>query len=159
MIRRQCPGTQRPQQHLRPSRKLLPTSHSTHPKPDAPTSIMVDASDTAIRGVLQLCINNRWCPIAFISKKLKPSETRYSTFDRELLAIYLAIKHFRHFMEGRSFSVLTDHKPLTHALSSESDRYMPRQIRHMDYISQFTTDISHVRGVTTPQLTHCHALE
>ena len=97
----------------------------THPKPDAPTSIMVDASDAAVGAVLQQCIDSRWCPIALFSKKLKPSETCYSTFDRELLAIYIAIKHFRHFLERRSFRVLTDHKPLTPALSSHSDRYTP----------------------------------
>ena len=32
------------------------------------------------------------------------------------LAVYLAIKHFQHFVEGREFHVLTDHKPLTYAL-------------------------------------------
>jgi len=77
---------------------------------------------------------------------MKPAETRYSTFDRELLAVYLAIKHFHHFLEGRQFYVLTDHKPLVHALTSHSDRRSPWQARHMDYISQFTTDMGHVRG-------------
>ena len=72
-----------------------------HPKPHAPTSIMADASDRAVGAVLQQYMDNRWCPIAYFSRKLRPAETRYSTFDRELLAIYLAIKHFRHFVEGR----------------------------------------------------------
>ena len=74
-------------------------------------------------------------------------QTRYSTFDRELLAVYLAIKHFRHFLEGRTFHVLTDHKPLTYALHSRSDRHSPRQARQLDYISQFTSTICHVHGV------------
>lgn len=81
----------------------------THPKPDAPTCIITDASDTAVGAVLQQCIADVWCPISFFSRKLKPAETRYST---ELLAIYLAIKHF---LEGREFHVLTDHKPLIYA--------------------------------------------
>ena len=38
-------------------------------------------------------------------------------FDRELLAIYMAVKLFRHFLEGRSFCFFTIHKPLTHALA------------------------------------------
>ena len=118
----------------------------SHPKPDAPTSIMADASDVAIGAVLQQRIGNDWRPISYFSKKLKPAETRYSTFDRELLAVYLSIKHFRHFVEGRKFHVLTDHKPLTYALSANPDRHTPRQIRHLDYISQFTTDIRHVKG-------------
>jgi cleavage and polyadenylation specificity factor subunit 1 len=84
--------------------------------------------------------------LAFFSKGLKPAETRYSTFDRELLAIYLAIKHFRYFLEGRNFHILTDHKPLTYALSTRPDRYSPRQIRHLDLISQFTSDLRHVQG-------------
>ena len=70
---------------------------------------MTDASDVAVGAVLQQLIDNQWCPVAFFSTKLKPAETRYSTFDRELLAIYLGIKHFRHFVEGRQFHVLTDH--------------------------------------------------
>ena len=117
-----------------------------HPKLDAPTCIMTDASDVAVGAVLQQLIDNQWCPVAFFSTKLKPAETRYSTFDRELLAIYLAIKHFRHFVEGRQFHVLTDHKPLTFALASKPSQHTPRQIRHLDYISQFTTDIRHIKG-------------
>ena len=61
--------------------------------------------------------------------------------------MYLAIKHF---VEGREFQVFTDHKPLTYSLSSNSERYTPRQIRHMDFISQFTTNIQHVSGINNP---------
>ena len=118
-----------------------------HPKPHAPTCIMADASDCAVGAVLQQPIGDGWHPIAYFSRKLRPPETRYSTFDRELLAVYLAIKHFRHFVEGREFYVLTDHKPLTFALSTNSDKYTPRQVRHLDYISQFTGDIRHVKGM------------
>jgi hypothetical protein len=39
---------------------------------------------------------------------------RYSTFGRELLAVYLSIRHFRHHLEAHQFFVLTDHKPLTY---------------------------------------------
>ena len=41
---------------------------------------------------------------------------------------------------------MTDHKPLTYALSGKPDRYSPRQSRYLDYISQFTSDIRHIRG-------------
>ena len=63
--------------------------------------------------VLQQFVNNDWQPLAYFSKSLTPTERRYSTFDRELLGIYLAIKHFRYAVEGWQFHVLTDHKPLT----------------------------------------------
>nr|VZH98237.1 unnamed protein product [Spirometra erinaceieuropaei] len=118
----------------------------THPAPEAPLSLMVDASTVAVGAVLQQHINNSTRPLAFFSKKLSPAETRYSTFGRELLAIYLAVKHFRHFLEGRDFTIFTDHKPLTFAIRSHSDKYSPREISHLDYISQFTTDIRHIDG-------------
>ena len=126
---------------------LANVSLLAHPKLHAPTSIMTDASDKAVGAVLQQRIESEWCPISYFSRKLRPSETRYSTFDRELLAVYLAIKHFRHFVEGREFFVLTDHKPLTYALAIHTDKYSPRQVRHLDYISQFTSDIRHVTGI------------
>ncbi len=96
--------------------------------------------------VFQQYIDDTWQPISFFSKSLQPAEKKYSTFDRELLAIYLAIKHFRHFLEGRQFQVLTDHKPLTFALNARSDRHSPRQARQMDFIAQFTSVIRHVQG-------------
>nr|VZH98603.1 unnamed protein product [Spirometra erinaceieuropaei] len=118
----------------------------TDPAPEAPLSLMVDASTVAVGAVLQQHINNSTRPLAFFSKKLSPAETRHSTFGRELLVIYLAVTHFRHFLEGRDFTIFTDHKPLTFAIRSHSDKYNPREISHLDYISQFTTDIRHIDG-------------
>ena len=118
----------------------------SYPTTDSPTSLMTDASDTAVGAVLQQYVDGSWHPISFFSKKLTPAETRYSTFDRELLAVYLAIRHFRHLLEGRHFHVLTDHKPLTYALNTRSDRHSPRQARQLGYISQFTSTIRHVHG-------------
>ena len=74
-----------------------------HPVSEAPTCIMTDASDLAVGAVLQQFHQGNWRPIAYFSKQLKPNEKKYSTFDRELLAVYLSIKHFRHFVEGRVF--------------------------------------------------------
>ena len=116
-----------------------------HPQHDAPTDIMMDASDIAVGAVLQEKVNDQWCPIAFFSKRLTPPETKYSTFDRELLAVYLAIKHFQHFIEGRDFHIVTDHKPLTFALKSNHN-HSPRQFRHLDFISQFNNEIRHAKG-------------
>ena len=42
--------------------------------------------------------------------------------------------------------IYTDHKPLTFALSSKTDKHSPRTFRHLDYISQFTSDIRHIPG-------------
>ena len=63
-----------------------------HPYHDFPSNIMMDASDTAVGAVLQQKVDGQWYPIVFYSKRLTPPETRYSAFDRELLAVCLAIK-------------------------------------------------------------------
>ena len=109
-------------------------------------SLTTDASDVAVGAVLHQHHSGQTKPLAFFSKKLTATQTRYSTFGRELLAIYLAIRHFRHLLEGRDFVVFTDHKPLTFALQSKPERYSPREIRHLDFISQFTTDIRFISG-------------
>ena len=62
------------------------------------------------------------------------------------MAIYLAVKHFRHLLEGRHFHVLTDHKPLTFAFDHNLDKYTPRETRQLGYLSEFTTDIRHIQG-------------
>ena len=41
-----------------------------HPKPEAPTCIMTDASSVAVGAVLQQFIDDHWCPIAFFSTNL-----------------------------------------------------------------------------------------
>ena len=108
--------------------------------------LSVDASNFAVGASLHQSSDNLLQPLAFFSRKLSDTESRYSTFGRELLAIYLAIRHFRYYLEGRTFVILTDHKPLTYALSTSPDRHSPREIRHLDFISQFSCDIRHVSG-------------
>ena len=126
--------------------KLAQTTLLAYPNANFPLSVMVDASDRAVGGVVQQLHNDEWEPLAFFSRKLSPAETRYSTFGRELLAVYLAIKHFRYMLDGRIFCVFSDHKPLTHVFNAKPDRHSPREIRHLDFIAQFTTDIRYVKG-------------
>ncbi len=125
---------------------LVESTLLVHPNSEIPLCLMTDASNVAVGGALHQCMNNVLTPIAFFSKRLKPAETRYSTFGRELLAVYLSIRHFKHILEGRDFCILTDHKPLTYAFAAKPDRYSPRETRHLDYISQFSTDIRYVKG-------------
>lgn len=57
-----------------------------------------------------------WEPLSSFSKKLKSYQTRYSVFGRDLLTIYLAIRHFQHFVDGRSFTIYTNHRSLIYGL-------------------------------------------
>ncbi|KAL5484407.1 hypothetical protein EMCRGX_G020900 [Ephydatia muelleri] len=121
-----------------------------HPRHDAPISLTTDASDRVVGAVLQQWTDESWEPLAFFSKKLRPPEQKYSAFERELLALYLGIRHFRHFLEGRKFTAYTDHKPLIFCMSKVSEPWSNRQQRQLSYISEFTTDIQHIQGKDNP---------
>ena len=117
-----------------------------HPVQGAPTALTSDASDTALGAVLEQRIRGVWRPLAFFSRQLRKPERNYATFDRELLGIHLAIKHFNYFLEGRSFTVFTDHKPIVAALSKAAEPASGRQARQLAAIAEATTDIRHVSG-------------
>ena len=56
-------------------------------------------------------------PIAFASRSLAPAEKKYAQLDKEGLAIVFGVKKFHHFLYGRHFTILSDHKPLQHLFS------------------------------------------
>lgn len=108
--------------------------------------LSVDASNFAVGAELRQVVDGVCSPFGFFSRRLTDTEMRYSTYDNELLAIYLAVKHFRHMIEGTRCSIYTDHKPLTFAFRQQIDRCSPRQVRHLELISQYCTDIRHISG-------------
>lgn len=118
-----------------------------HPSHSAPIAIFTDASDKSAGAVLQQYVDEKWQPLGYFSKKFSDAQKLYSTFDRELLSIYMAIKHFRKMFEGRNLIIFTDHKPLTYVLQKPpSLSETPRRARQLIFISEFTTDIRHISG-------------
>jgi len=72
--------------------------------------INTDASDYAIGAVLLHGSQDQ--SIAYASRILNKAEQNYNTTEKELLAIVLAVKHFRPYVYGTKFLIITDHKPL-----------------------------------------------
>lgn len=66
-------------------------------------------------------------------KNLQPS-----TYDLEMLAVYCAVKHFKYVVDNRS---VTDRKLMTFVFKKKHVELSLWQLRHLDYIGQFTTDI------------------
>ncbi|GFR16900.1 uncharacterized protein TNCT_654361 [Trichonephila clavata] len=118
----------------------------THPKPNASLILQVDALDYAISGELNQNTTAGLEPLVFYSRKLHAAETKYSVYDRELLAVYAAIKHFRFILEGHNFTIFMDRKPLTFAFMQKLDKCSTRQNRQLDFIFQFTTDIKYIKS-------------
>lgn len=135
---------------------------------DAQLILTTDASDTAAGAVLeqQVPAGGRQ-PLGYYSKLFSRSEKNYSTFDRELTAVYYAVRHFKHLLVGRNTRVLTDHKPLVSALLKTNDPISGRQQRQLSFISQYVSSIAHIDGeanvladlLSRPQQPRCNTEE
>ena len=75
-------------------------------------SLYTDASNTGIGAILVQHIKGTEKTIAFASRSLKAHERKYATIERECLALVWGIKHFRPYLYGKEFDVITDHNPL-----------------------------------------------
>lgn len=73
-----------------------------------PVTLEVDASQRGL-GVAVLQDNH---PVAYASRALTDTQSRYSNIEREMLAIVFGCERFHHLLYGKSFTVITDHKPL-----------------------------------------------
>ncbi|GFX14754.1 hypothetical protein TNCV_1484981 [Trichonephila clavipes] len=115
------------------------------PDPNLQLALFTDASNFAIGSLLQQFEAGSWKPISFFSKKLTEAQKNYSTYDRELLGIYLSVEQFKH-LEGRNFVIYTDYKPITYAFHQKNEKASLRQLCHLQYVSQFSTNICHISG-------------
>ena len=93
-----------------------------HPNPEQGYTVITDASDRGLGAVLCQDRGKGLQPIAFLSRRLKPAETRYSTYDKELCALVYAFVQWRHYLEGAKVRtvVYTDHQPLTFLLGQQT---------------------------------------
>jgi RNase H-like domain found in reverse transcriptase/Integrase zinc binding domain len=119
-----------------------------HPLPHAQLALVTDTSDSHVGGVLQQREGAAWRPLSYFSQKLTPAQRRYSTFDRELTAVFSTLRHFRFMLEGRQFHVMTDHKLVVAAFGRVSPPWSARQQRQLAYITEYTTDIRHTPGAS-----------
>ncbi|GJP72648.1 hypothetical protein CLOP_g3415 [Closterium sp. NIES-67] len=99
------------------------------PDPERDYVIEADASDQAVGAVLMQDQGNGLQPIAYLSKKLHGAELNYPIHDKEALAIIIAFKTWRCYLEGRKTTVYTDHCSLKYlktqpSLSSDVQKFV-----------------------------------
>lgn len=112
----------------------------TLPVGDEMLSLRTDASVFAMGGVLMQGDK----VVGYFSRKMKDVETRYPTYDRELLAIKEAILHFRYYLHGRTFVVYTDHASIQHVLRQR--RLSTRQMGLLGTLQHFNYEIKYWPG-------------
>src|SRR4051812_18327018 len=84
------------------------------PDPALPFTVTTDASNFALGGVLTQDQGHGPQPVAFISWKMNPAKRNYAAHEKEMLAIIHVLKKWRVYLEGRPFTILTDHATLCH---------------------------------------------
>src|SRR5258707_11773020 len=119
-----------------------------------------DSSGYATSVVLsQMRDDDKWHPVAFISKGLSPAERNYDIYDKEMLAIIRALEQWRHYLEGSTHpvQVLTDHKNLEYFMTAQ--KLNRRQARWSLFLSCFDLNISHHPGKSSakPDLLSRHS--
>jgi len=108
-----------------------------NPDSDKPFIVETDASNFAVGAVLSQEFEGKLHPVAFLSKSLTKCQRNYQIYDKELLAIKLALEEWRHYLEGarHQFIVYTDHKNLT--FPRKPEMLSQRQIRWYEFLSRF----------------------
>lgn len=106
-----------------------------YPDYEKPFILTTDASNVALGAVLSQGQISSDKPIAYASRTLSDTESRYSTIERELLAIIWAVKHFRPYLYGRKFYIYTDHRPLVwlRSLKDPNSKLTRWGLRLQDY--------------------------
>ncbi|KAL2102386.1 hypothetical protein ACEWY4_001554 [Coilia grayii] len=79
---------------------------------EQPFTVQTDASGVGLGAVLLQGEAEQQKPVAYISRKLFPRETRYSVVELECLAVKWALETFKYYLLGRDFLLETDHKAL-----------------------------------------------
>lgn len=82
--------------------------------------------------------------LAYYSRKLHGAECRYSTYDKELLAIRDALIHWRYYLLGRKTKITTDHVSIKHMLTQP--RLTQRQMRTLADILEYDFEIDYLPG-------------
>ena len=117
-----------------------------HPRPNAPMALTTDASKFALGAVLEQLGPDGWEPLAFYSAKLEGKQIDWPAYDRELLGLFRATRHFRPMVEGHAFTIWTDQQALVPSMKKKSDPLTPRQTYQLSCLSEYTTDIRYIEG-------------
>ena len=122
----------------------------THFNRNCKLRVICDASKEGIGAMLFQKEEEGWKPIACASRYLSQYESKYSINELELLAVVWSVEHFRNYIYGTQFEVITDHKALISALKSNhgNKTYSSRLTRWIDRLLPFDIQIVHRPGRT-----------
>lgn len=116
--------------------------------PNLETVLSADASNHGLGAVLlQRQLTSDLQPVAFISRSMTPTETRYAQIEKEALAFTWACERLADYLVGMEFHIQTDHKPLVPLFSSKHMEELPLRVQRFRMrMMRFQFTISHIPG-------------
>ena len=116
------------------------------------TELYVDASPFGLGAILTQTTPGKddTNVIAYASRSLTDTETRYSQIEREALAIVYAIEHFHLYLYGHEFTLITDNKPLELIYQNPKSRTSARLERWCLRLPDCTFHVKYRPGSTNP---------
>nr|XP_037869898.1 uncharacterized protein LOC110385666 isoform X2 [Bombyx mori] len=111
---------------------------------EAPIQLYTDASSLGFGAVLVQVIAGRQHAVAFMSMRTTETESRYHSYELETLAVVRAIKHFRQYLYGRKFTVITDCNALK--ASKHKKDLLPRIHRWWAFLQNYNFEVEYRKG-------------
>ncbi len=115
-----------------------------------PTFLTTDASGVGLGAVLSQIHNGIEKPVYFVSRKLHPNETRFSSAELETLAVVWAVERLHQYVYGRKFEIRTDHSALREVLmGGRKNSVAPARItRWASRLLPYVFSVSYIKGRT-----------
>lgn len=130
----------------------------TLPNFQLPFQVETDACGEGIGAVLMQ--HSR--PIAFLSKALGDKHKSLSIYEKEFLALIMAVEKWRHYLQRQEFTILTDHKSLSYLseqnLHSEMQRKAIRRLMGLQFKIVYKKGKDNVATNALSRVAHLHAL-
>ena len=116
--------------------------------PNLETTVSADASSYGLGAVLlQRQANGERRAVAYVSRSMTPTETRYAQIEKEALALTWACERYSDYLIGLKFSIETDHKPLVPLFSTKLLDELPLRVQRFRMrMMRYDFTISHVPG-------------
>lgn len=112
--------------------------------PELPTELHTDASSLGYGAILMQQRDKKMCVVSYFSRRTQPNEAKYHSYELETLAIYNALKHFRVYLLGIHFTIVTDCNAVK-ATATKKD-LLPRIARWWMFMQDFDFSIVYRKG-------------
>jgi hypothetical protein len=109
-----------------------------------------DASNDGMGAILSQAVGQDHRPIAYFSKHFSDAQKKYSTTEKELLAMVLAVEHFHQYLYGKQFEICADHQPLSWLRSTKKPnarlaRWLIR-LKNYEFTIRYRPGATHCNG-------------